>query len=50
MVGNAVRHCWRAAQSFMHAAEIVERDLQAHGRKVAVDLFAKAVAQPRGPL
>jgi hypothetical protein len=28
----------------MRAAEIVERDVQAHGGKVAVDLFGEAVA------
>ena len=34
----------------MRAAEIVERDVRRHGRKVAIDLFAKAVAQSREPL
>ena len=43
------RHRWRHPQGFMRAAEIVERDVQAHGGKVAIDLFAKAVAQSSKP-
>ena len=34
----------------MHAAEIVERDVQRDGGKVAIDLLAKAVAQSSEPL
>jgi hypothetical protein len=33
----------------MCAAQIVERDRQAQGRQVAVDLFAKAITEPREP-
>ena len=34
----------------MRAAEIVERDVQADGRQVAIDLFGKAVGEPGKPL
>jgi hypothetical protein len=33
-ISNAKRHRWRAAQSLMHAAEIVERDVQRDGGKL----------------
>lgn len=29
-IGNAECHCWRAFQILMHAAEIVEGDMQRH--------------------
>lgn len=50
MVGDAESHCWRRPQRFVRAAEIVERDVQAHSGKVTIDLFAKAVAQSGKPL
>ena len=34
----------------MRAAEIVERDIQANGRKVTIDLLAKTVAQSCEPV
>ena len=34
----------------MHAAEIVKRDVQRHGRKMAIEFLAKAVAQSSEPL
>lgn len=39
MIGDVECHRWRAAQRLMHAAKIVERDVKADGRKVAVDLL-----------
>ena len=47
---NAKRHCWRLLQRFMGSAQIVERDIQSDRRQMAVDLFAKAIAQTREPL
>jgi hypothetical protein len=44
------RHRWRHPQSFVRAAQVVERDVQAHGRQVAVNLFGEAVAKAREPL
>jgi len=49
-LSNPERHSRRHPQCFMRAAEIVERDVQAHGGQVAIDLFAKAIAQSREPL
>jgi hypothetical protein len=46
-IRNPKRHRWRAAQGLMYAAEIMERDVKAHGGKVRILLLAKAVAQPR---
>jgi hypothetical protein len=50
MVSDPERHCWRHPQRFMCPTEIVERDVEANGGKVAIDLLAKAVAQSREPL
>ena len=41
---------WRLLQRFMRPAQIVERDVQPDCRQVAVNLFAKAIAQTREPL
>jgi len=35
-IGNPKRHCRRAAQCFMHPAEVVERDVKAYGAKVCL--------------
>jgi hypothetical protein len=37
-------------QRLVRAAQIVKRNVQAHGRKVAIQLLAKAIAEPRKPL
>jgi hypothetical protein len=50
VIGNPERHCWRDLQRFMRPAEIVERNVQPNGGKVAIDLFRKAVAQSGKPL
>ena len=34
----------------MHAAQVVEGDVQANGRQVAINLFREAVAEPRKTL
>ena len=49
-ISDPENHRWRHPQGFMRAAQIVERDVQAHSGKVAIDLFAKAVRQAREPL
>jgi hypothetical protein len=46
-ISNSKRHCRRAAQAFMHAAQIVVRDMQAHDGDVTIQIFAKAIRQPR---
>ena len=38
-IRDAERHGWRAAQALMHAAQIVVRDVQRHGRAVRVQLL-----------
>jgi hypothetical protein len=40
---NRENHCRCAAQAFMHAAEIVVRNIEAHSCRVVFDFFAKAV-------
>jgi hypothetical protein len=50
MIGEPERHRWRHPQSFMCAAEIVERHVQANGGKVTIDLLAKSIAQSGKPL
>lgn len=40
------RHGRRHAQRLMRPTQIVERDVKAHGGKVAIDLFREAVAEP----
>jgi hypothetical protein len=50
MICDPKRHCWRHAQRLVRAAQIVERDVEADGRKVASQLLGKAIAKPRKPL
>jgi hypothetical protein len=40
-VGDPEDHCWRHPQRFMRAAEIVERDVQADRREMAIQFLAK---------
>lgn len=47
MFGHAERHCGGRAQRFVHAAEIVVRDVEADGSATVSDLFAEPVRQAR---
>jgi len=38
-IRDAKRHCWRAAQRFVHSAEIIKRDVQCDGCEVAIEFF-----------
>jgi hypothetical protein len=40
-------HCWRNSQSFVNSAEVVVHEMQGHGMTVILDLFGKAVCEPR---
>ena len=44
-IRDAERHCRRAPQGLMHAAEIVEGDVQRHGRQMAFQPLAKAIGR-----
>ncbi len=43
LIRDAQRLCWRRAEGFMGAAEIVVRDVQRHRRNVIIKLLGKAV-------
>ncbi len=49
MIGEAEGFRWRAPDGFVPPAEIVMRHVQRHGCRVVLQLFAKAVCQPREP-
>jgi hypothetical protein len=53
---SPIDHAWSAIPSPIagvarsascHPAQIVERDVQAHGGDVAIQVFGKAIGQPR---
>jgi hypothetical protein len=39
VVGDAGLHRWRHAEGLMHAGEIVEHEVERHGRRVILDLL-----------
>ena len=48
-VGDAERHGRRSPQGFVDAAHVLVPDVQAHGRRVVLELFRERIGEPGEP-